>query len=79
MTSWRPYWCSKTMTRGHLGVPNQPCWKLFSYVNAFFFFLNICKDAGHVSEKALASLLDNQFPASLFLPSSEALGTRLAF
>ena len=25
------------------------------------------------------SLLNNQFPASLFLPSSEALGTRLAF
>ena len=64
----RPSWCSKPTLL-----------KTLFLCKRFLFFLNICKDAGHVSEKALASLLDNQFPASLFLPSSEALGTRLAF
>ena len=47
MTSWRPYWCSKTMTRGHVGIPNH------LFVPKHFLFLNICKDAGHVNENAL--------------------------
>ena len=48
-----PTMCSKTMTRGHVGVPNQPCGRRFSYVNVFFCSKKICKDAGHVNENAL--------------------------
>ena len=78
MTSWRPYWCSKTMTRGHVGIPNH------LFVPKHFFVpkhLQRCWSREwkrstliHVGSPQ-TSLLDNQFPATLFLPSSEALGT----
>ena len=54
MTSWQPYWCSRThWNGGHVCVPNQYCGSWTLFLCKHFLLLHKFTDAGHVSENAL--------------------------
>ena len=68
MTSWQPYWCSKTMKRRPCLCTKTILWELNSFLMQMLSFVPMnCIDAGHESESALVLAIKNVRIAGLII------------